>query len=149
MILALDLAQSFGWCVVNRSGEYVASGHQSLPNTHRGKRLYELRKCLEELIDIYQPDWMAVEKPVSHHYGAARNLFSFAGLAELLAEDYSLGYIELNRSECYKAVLGAGNAGKVSGIVYARQFKPLLNSDDESDAVLVAMAAHKMRSANA
>ena len=146
-ILGLDLARSWGWASVNQYGEYIASGHRSLPNDgDRGKGAHYLALAIADLVTEFAPDFIAVEKPNSRHYGAARNLFGYATVAAMTAHVHELGYQELVRSDCYKRVVGKGNAKKLAGVEFARQFKPLCNSDDESDAILVAMAAHQMRS---
>jgi Holliday junction resolvasome RuvABC endonuclease subunit len=145
-LLALDLAASYGWCAVDDNGAYIASGHRTLrASASRGEKAHQLAMSIADLIDEYGPDWVVIEKPHSPHYGAARNLFLFAGIAEMVAHIHERGYFELARSECYARVVGKGNAKKVSGIEFARRFKPLCNSDDESDAILVAFAAHQVR----
>jgi Holliday junction resolvasome RuvABC endonuclease subunit len=144
--LGLDLARAWGWAVVSPSGEYVASGHRSLGNAPgRGGQAHQLAMAIADLVTEFGPQFIAVEKPNSQHYGAARNLFGYAMVAEMVAHIRELGYVEIVRGQAYLAVVGKGNAKKLSGVLFGRQFKPLLNSDDESDAILVAMAAHKMR----
>jgi Holliday junction resolvasome RuvABC endonuclease subunit len=144
-ILGLDLAKSWGWAVVDPQGAYVASGHRTLSGTDRGENAHQLALSIADLITEYAPDWVVIEKPNSHHYGAARNLFGYAMVAHHVAHIRECGFHEIVRADAYKRVVGAGNAKKVSGVLYGRQFKPLLNSDDESDAILVAMAGHQIR----
>lgn len=144
-ILGLDLALKYGWAVVDPCGRYVASGHRSLRIGDRGEQAHQLSQAIADLVTEYGPDWIAIEKPHSPHYGAARNLFGYAMIAAQIAHIRELGFYELSRAECYLSMVGKGNAKKVAGVTFGRQFKPLLNSDDESDAILVAMAAHKLR----
>ena len=146
-VLGLDLARKYGWAIVDADGSYVASGHRELINTaDRGHQAHQLANSIADLVTEYAPDWIAVEKPNSRHYGAARNLFGYAMIAHMVAHIRELGFVEIVRSDAYKRVVGRGDAAKLVGVMFGRQFKPLLNSDDESDAILVAMAAHKMRS---
>lgn len=149
-ILALDLARHYGWAVVDAAGQYVASGARELPTAPTsGAQMHMLSMSIADLIDEYAPEWVAIEKPI--HTGkftsfqTARNLYSYAAIAGMVAHIRELGFVEIGRSTCCKLVLGDGRAKKAAGVVFARQFKPLLNSDDEADAVLVAMAAHKLR----
>lgn len=144
-VLGLDLAAKYGWAYVSDDGRYVASGHRELRAADHGARAHQLQLSISDLVTEFAPDFIAVEKPNSHHYGAARSLFGYATIAHWVAHVRELGYAELVRGECYKSVVGKGNAKKIAAVEWARQFKPLLNSDDEADAVLVAFAAHKMR----
>ena len=146
-VLGLDLARAWGWAVVDAQGAYVASGHRMLRGNDRGQNAHQLSLSIADLVTEYAPDWLIIEKPHSPHYGAARNLFGYAMVAHHVAHIRELGFQEIARADAYKRVVGKGNAKKVSGVLYGRQFKPLLNSDDESDAILVAMAGHQMRSA--
>lgn len=147
-VLGLDLARKYGWAYIGPDGAYIASGHRILPNTGRGEEAHVLANSIADLVTEYAPDWIAIEKPHSHHYGASRNLFGYAFVAAMVAHIRELGFVEIGRTDAYKSVVGKGNAGKEAGVLYGRQFKPLLNSDDESDAILVAMAAHRMRIAS-
>ncbi len=144
-VLGLDLAKSYGWAYVSDDGHYVASGHRVLRTVDRGEAAQQLQLSISDLVTEFAPDFIAIEKPHSPHYGAARNLFGYATIAHLVAHVRELGFAELGRAECYKSVVGKGNAKKAAAVEWARQFKPLLNSDDESDAILVAFAAHKLR----
>jgi len=146
-ILGLDLAKEWGWAVVDPDGKYVASGNRKLRGTDRGEDAYQLALSVSDLITEYAPDWVIIEKPHSPHYGAARNLFGYAMVAHHVAHIRQLGFQEIARADAYKRVVGKGNAKKVAGVLFGRQFKPLLNSDDESDAILVAMAGHQFREA--
>jgi Holliday junction resolvasome RuvABC endonuclease subunit len=148
-VLGLDLAAKYGWAYVDSAGRYVASGHRELRKADRGACAHQLQQSISDLVTEFCPDFIAVEKPNSRHYGAARNLFGYATVAHWVAHVRELGYAELVRGECYRLVVGKGNAQKIAGVEWARQFKPLLNSDDESDAILVAFAAHKLRESNA
>lgn len=146
-ILGCDLARRWGWAYVGPDGRYIASGHRELRNgAERGEQAHQLAMSIADLVTEYAPDWIAIEKPHSPHYGASRNLFGYAIVAHMVAHIRELGFVEIGRTDAYKAVVGQGNAQKISGVMFARQFKPLLNSDDEADAVLIAMAAHKRRS---
>lgn len=145
-VLALDLAGSYGWAYVDGRGEYVASGHRVLrPSADRGEKAHQLAMAIADLVTEYGPDWIAVEKPNSKHYGAARNLFGYAMIAHMVAHIRERGYVELSRAECYQRVVGRGNAKKIAGVEFARRYKPLCNSDDEADAILIAFAAHQIR----
>jgi len=144
-VLGLDLARKYGWAYISPNGTYIASGHRLLSNGSRGEQANQLQNSIADLVTEYGPDWIAIEKPHSPHYGASRNLFGYAMIAHWVAHIRELGFVELSRSECYLSIVGKGNAKKASGVLFGRQFKPLLNSDDESDAILVAMAAHKLR----
>lgn len=144
-VLGLDLARDWGWAVVDANGNYVASGHRKLTGADRGQEAHQLSMSIADLVTEYVPDWIVIEKPHSHHYGAARNLFGYATVAHHVAHIRQLGFHEIARADAYKRVVGKGNAEKVAGVIFARQFKPLLNSDDEADAILVAMAGHKLR----
>jgi Holliday junction resolvasome RuvABC endonuclease subunit len=143
-VLGLDLARSYGWAYLDPQGRYVASDHRHLDGK-LGEKSHHLHLSIADLVTRYSPDWVAVEQPHSPHYGAARTLFAYAAIAALVAHVRECGYVELGRAECCKAVLGAGRISKEDGIHYCQRFKPSLTSDDEADAILVALTAHQRR----
>jgi Holliday junction resolvasome RuvABC endonuclease subunit len=145
-VLGLDLAKSYGWAYIAPDGGYVASGKRILRGVDRGTMAHELQMSIADLVTEFAPDWIAIETPHSHHYGASRNLFGYAMVAHWVAHVRELGFVELGRSECYAACVKDGKKStKLGGVVWARQFKPLLNGDDEADAIMVAMTAHMRR----
>jgi len=145
-VLGLDLACKWGWAYVEPlDGAYAASGHRKLWIGDHGQQAHQLAMAIADLVTEYAPDWIAIEKPNSHHYGASRALFGYATIAAMVAHIREVGFVEITRADAYKRIVGAGNAKKISGVMFGRQFKPLLNSDDESDAILIALAAHQMR----
>jgi Holliday junction resolvasome RuvABC endonuclease subunit len=146
VILGLDCGAAYGWAVVDDLGAYVRSGHRELPSgLDLGPSCHRFSMSIADLIDEFGITLVYAEKPVSQHYGAQRRLFAYPAIAALIAHLHHADYREINRSEAYLAVVGKGNAPKLSGVLFGRQFKPLLNSDDEGDAILVALAAHKLR----
>lgn len=146
-ILAIDCGQKFGWAVVNEAGGYVRSGHRELPaGLGFGPSAHHFSMAIADLIDQFCIRAVWAEKPVSQHYGAQRRLFGYSTVAALVAHLHHCDYHEINRSEAYRLVVGKGNAPKLDGVLFGRKFKPLLNSDDEGDSILVAFAAHKLRS---
>lgn len=146
MILGLDCGAAYGWAVVNLVGGYVRSGHRELPpGLDLGPSCHRFSMSVADLIDEFRIRLVFAEKPVSPHYGAQRRLFAYNAVAALVAHLHHAEYREINRSEAYLAVVGKGNAPKLDGVLFGRRYKPLLNSDDEGDAILVALAAHKLR----
>jgi Holliday junction resolvasome RuvABC endonuclease subunit len=153
-VLGLDLAASYGWAYVDHTGAYVASGHRQVAaDSSLGRRAYYLKQSICDLITEYAPDWIAIEAPIHAgkitHFRTARSLYVYAGAAEEVSYLRELGFIEFPRSTCCKAVLGFGNAKKEDGVKFARSLKPSLQSDDEADAILVALTGHKRRIARA
>lgn len=153
-VLGLDLAANYGWAYVDGQGRYVASGHAKVAaDTNLGRRAYFLRQAIADLVTDYRPDWIAIEAPIHAgkmtHLRTARSLYVYAAAAEEVAYLRELGFIEFPRSTCCKAVLGFGNAKKPDGLAFARGFKPSLQSDDEADAILVALTGHTRRTARA
>lgn len=145
MILGLDCGASYGWAVVNDLGLYVRSGHRELPaGLDLGPSCHSFSMAIADLIDEFGVTAVWAEKPVSQHYGAQRRLFAYNAVAALVAHLHHAEYREINRSEAYLAVVGRGNAPKLDGVLFGRQYKPLLNSSDEGDALLVALAGHKL-----
>lgn len=149
-ILAFDLARRYGWAVVDSNGAYVASGCRELAAlVLDGEQYHRLALSIADLVDQYAPEWIAVEKPI--HTGrttsiqTARALYCYAGIAAMTAYLREIGYVELARSSCCKQILGSGLATKADGVAFARQYKPGLASEDEADAILVALTAHKSR----
>ena len=145
VILGLDLGNQWGWAVVDHRGVYKCSGHRSLGSYEEGPQAHKLSMAIADLIDEYHATALWIEKPVSRHYGAQRRLFGYATIAAVVAHLHQIDYGEINRSAAYLAVVGKGNAPKLDGVLFGRRYKPLLNSDDEGDAILVALAAHKLR----
>lgn len=153
-VIGLDLAQRYGWAAVDVYGRLTASGHRDLrSDLSLGERCHQLTMSIADLVTEYRPDFLAIEKPIHAGrftaFATARALYAYAACAEMVAHIHQVGYAELARSTCTKRVLGNGRADKAAGVLFARHFKPLLNSDDEADAILVAFAAHGMREGRA
>ena len=146
MILGLDLGASHGWAVVDRFGAYVRSGHRKFTTVHDlGAQVHQLSMSISDLCDEFGIEAVWVEAPTSRNYLAQRRLFAYPAVAAWVAHVKELAYDEIFHNQACKLLIGKGNATKTDGVIYARQFKPLLNSDDEADAILVALAAHKLR----
>lgn len=145
-ILALDLAAKYGWAIIDKTGRYVTSGHDKLTGGYLGRRMNQLYAELARLTAEYGPDWIATEAPIQRTgFLTARALYAYSGVAQMVADDAHIGYAEFSRTDYCKAILGTGHADKATGVLHARQFKPLLNSDDEADAILVGLCAHARR----
>jgi Holliday junction resolvasome RuvABC endonuclease subunit len=148
VILGLDCGHNWGWAVVDDRGAYVRSGHRQLPaDLDLGPSCHRFSMAIGDLIDEFAITSVWAEKPVSQHYRAQRRLFAYPAIAALIAHLHLAGYHEINRSEAYRTLLGKGDAPKLSGVLFGRQYKPLLNSDDEGDALLVALAGYKLSEA--
>jgi Holliday junction resolvasome RuvABC endonuclease subunit len=148
-ILALDLAAKFGYAVVDHAGFYCTSGHRILTSTDRGRRLHQLALSLNDLIDEFGAEFIAIERPI--HSGprtslnTARALYGYTGVAEMVAHVREIGFVEIPRADALKRALGKGRAEKAECVAWCQQFKAGLSSEDEADAILVAMAAAEYR----
>lgn len=150
-ILGLDLARKYGWAYIGPDGGYIESGARELDSAAPiGEQMHRLSMSISDLIDEFAPDWVAIEKPIHGGkftaFGTALKLYGYAAVAAMVTHIHELGFVQLQRSSCCKAILGSGKAKKADGIAYVRRnFVPLCNSDDQADAILVALTAHKMR----
>lgn len=149
-VLGLDLAGRWGWAYVDGQGRYVASGCREMSQAATlGQRSHYLKLAIADLITEFAPEWVAVEKPINRgkfsSIEALRALYSYATAAQEVAYLREVGYAEFGRSTCCKVVLGDGRAKKPDGLAYARTLKPCIRHDDEADALLVALTAHRNR----
>lgn len=152
-VLGLDLARKYGWAYVDATGAYVASGHRELSAADPiGRQMHRLSMSIADLIDEFHPEWVAVEKPILTgkftSFDTAVKLMGYAAVASLVAEVREVGFQAVPRSSACKAVVGKGKIAKAEGVLHVRQhYEPLCNSDDQADAILVALTAHKWREA--
>ena len=148
--LGLDLAAAWGWSYIDATGRFVASGHQKVaPGTSLGRRAYFLKQAILDLVTEHNPAWIAIEKPIHAgkmtHFATARALYVYAAAAEEVAYLREIGFHEFARSTCCKEVLLDGRAKKPDGVAFAKTLKPTITSDDEADAILVALTCHRHR----
>lgn len=152
LVLGLDLSiSSPGFAVVRFGGgkpELIHKSHLKTKSTYsHGQRLIAIERHLLNLIDLFGPfDIVVREKGFSMHAKTTQVLFKVVGVSDLaLAKEGYTKILELAPTTIKKAVTGNGKASKqeVAEAVDLIIGKQKYDTDDESDAVAVAIAYAK------
>nr|BDD45016.1 crossover junction endodeoxyribonuclease RuvC [Bacillaceae bacterium] len=145
-VLGLDVSMnSTGWAVLSvekGTVRLVDSGIIKANTKHNhGQRLRKQRETFTEIVERYQPKYVAREAGFSRHIKSTQTLFKAYGVAEEFfngeADEYAASTIK-------KVVTGNGKATKEA---VEKSIRKTLNlpidfefkSDDESDAIGVAL----------
>jgi crossover junction endodeoxyribonuclease RuvC len=94
--------------------ELISFGHKYLHEKELPGRLKELKEKIDELLDYYEPDLVAVERPVSFFNGDTTvSLISYYGLVIGAAVSRGIEVIECRPTTVKKFITGHGNADKL------------------------------------
>ena len=152
-VLGLDISMnSSGWAVVGvKEGVVrlidVGTIKANTKETH-GQRLRKQRNAFEEIIEKYEPHFVAREKGFSRHIRSTQVLFKAYGVTEEFFSDYDL--VEYAVATIKKNVTGNGHASKEEVEEAIRKRLKLskdfvFKTDDESDAVGIALTMIKQK----
>lgn len=146
--IGLDVSMnSTGWAVLSYDGSsisYLDSGIiKANTKVSHGKRMRNQREKISEVVEKYQPQYVARESGFSRHIKSTQILFKIYGVVEELFATYDL--VEIAPTTIKKLVTGSGRADKDVVEVCVREKVSFpegfeFKSDDESDAVAIALA---------
>jgi crossover junction endodeoxyribonuclease RuvC len=106
------------------------------------QRLLEIYKGLQEIVDRFKPDEMAIESVfVKNNVSVALKMGHMRGVALLVAALHDLAVGEYSPADIKQAVVGSGAASKdqVQFMVTALLRLAETPSEDEADAIAVAL----------
>ncbi|MDI9636943.1 crossover junction endodeoxyribonuclease RuvC [Kamptonema cortianum] len=147
-VLGIDPGlERVGWGVIDRDGSrliHVAHGLISSKPGDLGGRLQQIHRETGELIEIYQPDRVAVERLLfTKNVTTAMDVAKAFGCILLAVADAGLSVQELSPPEVKKAVVGTGRAEKKQMQFMVTKLLNLSQTpkpDDVADALGVALA---------
>lgn len=141
-----------GYGVVDKKGArvtYVASGVIRLPELDLSRRLKIIFDSLNELLEQYAPQQMAVEEVFfARDPRAALKLGQARGAAILAGVNNNLDVAEYSPRSVKQSVVGTGAASKkqVQAMVTQLLKLPGVPAEDAADALAIALChAHSMR----
>ena len=147
-VLGIDPGlERVGWGVVDRDGSrliHVAHGLISSKPGDLGGRLQQIHREMGELISMYQPDRVAVERLLfTKNVTTAMDVAKAFGCILLAVADAGLDVQELSPPEVKKAVVGTGRAEKKQMQFMVTKLLSLTQTpkpDDVADALGIALA---------
>jgi crossover junction endodeoxyribonuclease RuvC len=154
IVLGIDPGTAaLGYGIVERNGSLRAVDHGCLvttPDSTLPDRLLAIHRLVRDLIELHQPDVMAIERVFfSRNVQTALAVGHARGVVLLAAAEAGIPVREATPSEVQAAVAGHGNADKTQ---VARMVQLMLTMaepptpDDAADALAVAIwAAHRIR----
>ncbi|GAB6184305.1 crossover junction endodeoxyribonuclease RuvC [Thermodesulfovibrio hydrogeniphilus] len=136
-------SRHFGYGIVSYSMEMIHAGTLHLAhNINIPERLNLIYQTLNEIIEKYQPNEMAIEKAFVGRTIPSSFVLTYArAIALLVAAQHQIPVFEYSSTEIKKAITGYGRADKIQVRSMVRHF---LNCDgkfsyDSSDALAVAI----------
>lgn len=154
-ILGIDPAlTSLGWGVIKLEGSktsYLASGVIKTDSTSlMHKRLSYIVEKVENLIELYKPDQVAMEETFVNMNAVSSSKLSYVrgAIMSLIGKYESMPYFEYKPNLVKKTVVGVGHAEKhqlAHMIKLIISSTPPLKSLDEVDALAVAYTCSVLR----
>jgi Holliday junction resolvasome RuvABC endonuclease subunit len=134
-VLALDLATSTGWAVLD--GEHVDVGTWTLDGC-RGEKGEHLESLLLDAIARHRPDLIAFEEPLFFRGGGALLLVGLQFTVERICERTRTTYVSVPVSTLKLFATGSGRSKKPAMIAAARDVTGRDMNEHEADAFHVA-----------
>lgn len=109
-----------------------------------GDRLETIYQDLHQLIDLVQPDAVAVEKLFFYRMGNTIAVAQARGVLMLVLRQRRLPYCEFTPAQVKQALTGYGNAPKLAvqqAVQRELQLDAIPRPDDAADAVALALTA--------
>ena len=145
IILGIDPGSNItGYGIINSNGtvhQHVASGCIRV-KTSSGKSLYKIFAEISELMNVYQPEEVAIEKVFVHaNPNSALKLGEARGAAIVALTKDDLVIAEYSSREVKKTVVGYGAAAKNQMQHMVKLLLKIKNDlqEDEADALAVAI----------
>jgi len=147
-IIAFDPATHTGCCVGSVTANSIPKALEG-PITFSIKPIkeptlgYYIRK-IRELVDEYDPDYIAWEEAYVRNYTSARLQFGIAGIIQGYAERRKSTMIAIHPSSIKKRATGNGRASKDEVVKAAKEIAPcLIHDDNEADAFWIWVMAYE------
>lgn len=138
VLLALDPGTSCGWCVMAPDGSVLAAGVWSLrrsPKDRRGLLLARAWSLVDEAVGKHKPSAIAYERVFAHSSADAKDLYGgIVGVAEMVADAWSLPTEKVPVGTWKKALTGSGNAKPPAYLAAARAKWPGIALEEDSAA---------------
>lgn len=152
-ILGLDPGlQKSGWGVVDIDrGTLIHAGHGVIETQAQhtlAERLAFLHQCILDLINMYDPDEVAVEQTfVNKNPVSTLKLGMARGVCLLTPAHRGLAVHEYGANQVKKVIVGVGHADKDQVAMMVRRFLPKAGAvtKDAADALAIALCHGHMR----
>jgi crossover junction endodeoxyribonuclease RuvC len=117
---------------------------QTAAGTPTGQRLQTIYEDLHALIDMIQPDLVAIEKLFFYRMGNTILVAQARGVILLVLSQRQLEFVEFTPAQIKQALTGYGNADKAAvqeAVARELSLTEIPRPDDAADALAVALAA--------
>lgn len=136
-----------GYAVFNDKQSLITYGEISTKSKDDiDKRLYNIYNNLKDIIDIYKPKYIIIEKMFINMNGTtSMNIAAVRGIIILLCGQYNIPYREVLATSVRKSVIGSGKAIKsqvrhyITQILDSQNFQLNNPSHNIIDAIAVGM----------
>ncbi len=137
-ILSLDLSSRTGWAFQSEDGAIASGVTPFLGTLNPGSRWLRFDGWLDAWSEV-KPELIVYEEPIAHfkHRNGLGQGFGFEAILRLHCTRNEIRCEGVNVSVLKKWATGHGNATKWQMVTFARQFKPDVSDDNESDAILL------------
>jgi hypothetical protein len=144
-ILSLDLSGQTGWAFQSADGSTSSGVTPFLGTLNPGSRWLRF-DCWLEAWDEAKPELIAYEEPIVHfkHKHGLGLGYGFEAILRLHCTRKEICCRGVNISVLKKWSTGDGRADKWKMVRFARQIKPDVSNDNESDAILLLEYARKV-----
>jgi crossover junction endodeoxyribonuclease RuvC len=117
---------------------------QTAAGTPTGQRLQTIYEDLHALIDMLQPNLVAIEKLFFYRMGNTILVAQARGVILLVLNQRQLEFVEFTPAQIKQALTGYGNADKAAvqeAVARELSLAEIPRPDDAADALAVALAA--------
>ena len=145
-IIAFDPATHTGCCVgylCSKKYDFWKIRTFSLKPIKEPTLGYYIRK-IRQVVDKYDPDWVAWEESYVRNYTSARLQFGIAGIIQGYAETRKSTMIAIHPSSIKQRATGNGRASKDEVGKAAKEISPCeIDNDNEADAFWIWVMAYE------
>ena len=117
---------------------------QTPAHTDVGDRLRTIYDDLHSLLDLWQPDLVAIEKLFFYRMGNTILVAQARGVIMLVLAQHQMPFVEFTPAQIKQALTGYGNADKLAvqeSVARELNLDEIPKPDDAADALAVALAA--------
>lgn len=143
-ILGIDPGYGIlGWSIIEKNMKIVVFGTiQTKVNSPIEDRLFEIHKSLTQIIDLYKPDFAAIEKLYfAQSTTTALDVAKAIGVILLTLKTADINFVEFAPKQIKKAITGSGSASKSQMQFMVKKIfnlKEIPKPDDAADACAIA-----------
>lgn len=117
---------------------------QTPAHTEVGDRLATIYDDLHSLLNLWQPDLVAIEKLFFYRMGNTILVAQARGVVMLVLAQHQVPFVEFTPAQIKQALTGYGNADKFAvqeAVTRELNLEKIPKPDDAADALAVALAA--------